>query len=101
MELKDFVAKTLTGIVDGLNEVNKRSECEERQYQFYFDRYGDEVRHAPSNIIEFDLLVSLEKAKGVKSGILSVIGGFGAEVGKNDIAANRVKFKVKCERFSK
>jgi hypothetical protein len=93
MDLKTFVSKSLTQIIQGVEEAQKANQSSAINTSFSSPNSNEKETQ-----IEFDIAVTLEKGAESKAGI-AVFGGainLGAQgkSNKSDVTVSRVKFIV-------
>ncbi len=92
MDLKNFISKTITGIINGLDDVS--SKLKNKKVGMY-SMGKDNRRH-----IEFDVAVAVENKKGKSGGaninVLQVFGGGGKITSESiNSTVSRIKFGVR------
>ncbi len=105
MELKTFVAETITQIVEGVAEAQKR--CSERGARVNPRLTGNYVHRdelwagegsAPAQFVEFDVAIGATEGSGTKGGIGVIVGAFtlgsSGQSQAERSASSRVKFSV-------
>lgn len=98
MELKDFIAETLSQIIDGVRIAQSREHGDNINASMIGTHYGGHLVNSGAKgvatRVDFDVSVSAE-TKGGAGGKLTVFG-IGAEAGANHTAAsaNRISFSV-------
>lgn len=99
MELDEFITKTITGIIKGVNDSMEFAKTQNAVVNPLYQNVVTGVHASKTNIIEFDIAVTIsnEQSSGIKGGIkilaFASLNGNTSDKGINE-TISRIKFTV-------
>jgi hypothetical protein len=100
LKLEDFVAETITQIINGINKTHENAKKNGATVNPRIERRnaGETIAVSPIHTVEFDVAVTTIEEKGAKGGFGVFVGpmGIGSQ-GKSELSntsMSRIKFSV-------